>query len=428
MKSLAEDRNNLQIYEVEVDLNIEELKNQSLEIWWNSKTELPAFLSTINPSDKKSNEKKVEEFRKRLLIQLDRLPVDKGKNEKWSEEIVKLIKDLEVSIAGYENSCIEFFSRKGYSEVTEDFLKEVKEFDNGIEVVDIFQAIRNVWIMNSIQILYDKDVKLTSSIFSYSMLYPYTDNYLDDDKISKEEKISFNNRFRRVLSGEKLIANNYLEQCIFRLVERIEEEFPRRKYKGVYDSLLAIHTGQEKSLIQQKYQSLPYERDILGISFEKGGSSVLADGYLVKGRLTTDEQLFAFSYGTFLQIIDDLQDVQEDMKNSHMTIFSQAAGKWPLDKLVNKLFWYIEEVLRNSYPYTSEDKLMLKNVIQESCNIMIMEAISKNKRLFSRKYINYIEEYSMLRFSYYKKLKKKFSKSFSSKDLTNICEALGGIK
>ena len=63
-----------------------------------------------------------------------------------------------------------------------------------MEVYDIFQAIRNVWIMNSIQILYNMEVKLTPSIFAYSMLYPYSDNYLDDANISVGEKVEFNKK------------------------------------------------------------------------------------------------------------------------------------------------------------------------------------------------------------------------------------------
>ncbi|KAB3531109.1 class 1 isoprenoid biosynthesis enzyme [Alkaliphilus serpentinus] len=425
MKAMIEDRENIIQWQADPEFDIEDLKEISLKLWWQSVTEYPTFIKKISLKDKRNNEKRVEEFRKKLEKRLEALTEEKKKNEEWSKEIIQLIKELEVSIIGYENSCIDFFSRRGYSEVTEDFLNAVKEFDNRINPMDIFQAIRNVWIMNSIQILFDLEVRLTPAIFGYSMLYPYSDNYLDNEVIKKEDKVEFNNRFRQVLTGDKLCANNDLEGCIFRLVEKIEEQFPRRRFEGVYNSLLAIHTGQEKSLIQQKSLSLPYERDIMGISFEKGGSSVLADGYLVKGSLTREEEIFTFAYGTFLQIIDDLQDVEEDMKNGHMTIFSQVAGKWPLDPLVNKLFWYIEKVLGSFYINEGKDKEMLKNVIRESCRTMIMEAISTNKRFFSKKYLKDIEEYSMLRLTYFRKLKKKFSKSFSSKDINHICQALG---
>jgi hypothetical protein len=45
---------------------------------------------------------------------------------------------------------------------------------------------------------------------------------------------------------------------------------------------------------------------ILPISFFKGGTSVLADAFLVKGNLNIKEMHFAFAYGSFLQLLDDL--------------------------------------------------------------------------------------------------------------------------
>ena len=64
--------------------------------------------------------------------------------------------------------------------------------------------MRNVWIINILQRLKGVDITLSNAIFGYSMLYPYTDNYLDDVNISKEEKVEFNQRLYRRLLGEKL--------------------------------------------------------------------------------------------------------------------------------------------------------------------------------------------------------------------------------
>jgi len=123
-------------------------------------------------------------------------------------------------------------------------------------------------------------------------------------------------------------------------------------------------------------------------------------------------------------LIDDLQDVKEDLDNNHMTIFSVLATKLPLDKLVNKLFWFIDEVLNHTNVFSCEESIKIKKVIQESCKVMILEAIAKNKKMFSRRYINQMKKYSMIRFSYYRKLKSKFKKNFCDEDILNICIAL----
>ena len=38
-----------------------------------------------------------------------------------------------------------------------------------------------------------------------------------------------------------------------------------------------------------------------------------------------------FYYGTFTQLIDDLEDVQIDLQKGLNTIYSQTARHWPLD-------------------------------------------------------------------------------------------------
>ena len=93
---------------------------------------------------------------------------------------------------------------------------------------------------------------------------------------------------------------------------------------------------------------MPYERDMLSISIEKGGASVLVDGYLVCGELTKEEEVFAYGYGFLLQLCDDLQDVKADLEKNHMTIISQLAGKYHLDKIINKLINIIIDIVDNA--------------------------------------------------------------------------------
>ncbi len=421
---LNQEKHNDSFESIVVKKQVEQFKNKYLSLWWETRTDFPKFQKKVSLENKFNNERYLKKFKQELKKELHKIPRDRNEKNKFSGRIFALIRDLEQKIVGYENSYIDFFLKKGYQNVTEMFIYEVARFDSQMKVYDIFQAIRNVWIMNSLQIIFNLKVKLTSSIFSYSMLYPYSDNYLDNPNISANNKIDFNRKFRKWLEGVEDEASNHNEKCILQLVNKIENEFSRITYPEVFESLLSIHTAQEKSLFQQKEKSLPYERDIIGITFEKGGTSVLADGYLVKGRLSQKEAEFLFGYGVFLQMIDDLQDVKEDYKNSHMTIFSQTVYKWPLNKLVNKLLWFLEEILNQLDNFLTHDLIKFKTVIHECCIIMIFEAIAKNKSLFSKQYIKDIEEYSLLKFSYFRKLKKDFSRDFSSEDFHVLCNII----
>lgn len=403
---------------------IKSLTEKCLSIWWNISSDLPTIGEKVSYLDKIKNERKIEKFRKELFHKLKVIPKDEKEEEVFRSELFKQIKSMEGELSNYEYSIIDFFVENGYPKITEDFIDKVKEFDPGMDVYDIFQAIRNVWIMNSIQILYNMEVKLTPSIFAYSMLYPYSDNYLDNSTISIKEKIEFNERFRKWLLGEKIDPLNSMEQHIYDLVKMIEGEFDRKEYPKVFESLLGIHSAQVQSLLQQKEKTLPFEKDIIGITFEKGGTSVLADAYLVRGELNMEEAQFMFSYGVLLQIIDDLQDIEEDLDNVHMTMFSQLVGKYDVDKLINKLINFIENFFYNDSTFNSDKAKKLNKIIENCSKIMIFEAISKNKKRFSREYISEIEHSSLVRLSYLKKVEKKFKKSFSSEDIIRISKIL----
>jgi hypothetical protein len=117
----------------------------------------------------------------------------------------------------------------------------------------------------------------------------------------------------------------------------IEGEFRRERFSGVYESLLAIHHAQACALRQQRMQENLSADDLLALSVEKGGTSVLTDGFLTNGVLDYAEADFLFGFGVSLQFIDDLQDIEEDLTNRHTRLFSREALYSPLDGIVKRL-------------------------------------------------------------------------------------------
>ena len=247
-------------------------------------------------------------------------------------------------------------------------------------------------------------------MFAYSMLYPYTDNVMDDISKPVDEKLNLHRKLKKWLEGENCEAESVHEQKVLSMVQLIENEYPRDKYPLVFPSVLTIFNAQLKSLEQQAEQSIPYVKNILDISFEKGGTSVLADGFLLTGQLNEQQIDFCFYYGAFLQFADDIQDVLGDKKNFQMTIFSQLAENYPLDQLANKLFNFITLVteLHLSDPIHES----LRKTIISNCYFLIIRAIGKNKKLYSKNYIEEIELHFPVRFRYFDKTRKRLTKIF----------------
>jgi hypothetical protein len=78
--------------------------------------------------------------------------------------------------------------QESLSRVTDEFINEAYEFDPSLTEEAVYQASRNVMIMNTFQMHLGIKVALTPSIFSYSLLYPYTDNYLDAADVDEDCK------------------------------------------------------------------------------------------------------------------------------------------------------------------------------------------------------------------------------------------------
>ena len=337
---------------------------------------------------------------------LEDFPEEGPKKKERTEQLKTVVADLAKAHLGLQNKELEKELFDGIMDVTERFIAQARDFDPEFKSIDIMQAMRNVWIMNIVQMIAGGKPEYTPSIFAYSMLYPYTDNYLDSRDVSQEDKKQFNRRLASRIKGEAIKPKDALEKKTFSLIAMIEGQYPRGSYPEVFGSVLSILQGQVESLSQQAETACD-ENDILRISAEKGGTSVLADAYLVCGSL--DESLFEFNfgYGFMLQLIDDLQDAAQDRKNRHITIFSGMDERAKFDETVNRLINFVAGALdyekASDSPYISD----IKKMITDNCILMIFQAVSKNRKFFTGKYLKFSRTHSAISFKYFAKMDRK---------------------
>jgi hypothetical protein len=306
---------------------------------------------------------------------------------------------------------------------TEEFSAMAKEFDPGVLNEEIHQALRNLWIINTIQICFGKPVSVLRSGFAYSMIYPYSDNYLDASEVSSGEKKDFCSRLERRLRGERPPCNNENDARIFRLIGMIESEFCRDRFKDVYESLLAIHHAQSSALRQQRMNDDLSAGDLLRLSVEKGGTSVLADGFIANGILGCADADFLFGFGVSLQLIDDLQDIEEDIANGHTSLLSLEAASAPLDGIVNRLLNFIAAILISPGLQKSPDACGIAHMIEKSSKALIFESIAKNPQLYSQSFVEKIERHSPLSFEYLLKMGKSLRSRYDSSPRVRLAVA-----
>jgi len=217
------------------------------------------------------------------------------------------------------------------------------------------------------------------------------------------EKKAFSNRFRQRLNGEQVLPANNMERTIFDLVTLIEEDWDRDQFPGVYESLLAIHDAQTRSIGLMNTNSVLPDEDLLSICIEKGGTSVLADGYLINGTLTPGQESFCFGFGAFLQFVDDIQDIKDDMNDRLNTFFIASAKKKQIDLLVNKTFWFGQQVMSDLSCFSSRNLAQMSSLMIKSNNFLLTEAVGLNHEYFPKSFIDKLECFSPFRFEFIRK-------------------------
>jgi hypothetical protein len=380
-------------------------------MWWDTGADTPVLGPPVSRRQQRDNAHEAERLLDDVAVAVESYPDTESGRRQWRDQLETRLRRFGSERLGWPQGYQSLLFADDFFESTRAFVREARAFEPGVRVDDVGQALRNVWIANSLQMLLELPIRLSPAVFGYSMLYPWTDNYLDDPLVPRAAKAAFNDSLARRLSGERCLAASRHERQVFELVERIEGEHPRATRPAVYESLLAIHGAQVASLRQQS-GCLPYEADLLGVGVEKGGTSVLADGYLVAGTLAPAEAEFVFGYGVFLQLLDDLQDAPGDRALGHMTVFSQPAGRWPLDRLASRLYHLIGRVVGESARFPAGRYEQRLDLIRRNCDLLLVGAVAEHQELFSRPFRLALEERWPVDFGSLRRLRRRAARRY----------------
>lgn len=367
------------------------------DVWEQSPSHLPQFERTYSRSEKQQRENGFNAFQQKLKKLNGPIRLRKTVDDP-THLLFPLLKNFMAEVFDFNKENLNVMFSDAFMEATKRFYHRARAFGSELSSENIFQALRNVWIMNQLQLVTHFSVHITPSVFAYSMIYPYSDNFLDNPDYSHEEKQLFSLRLNQRLHGESVLPFSHEEKRIYTLVEMMEEEFPRHEYAGVYASLYAIHKGQTQSLKLMRSVGLN-DLQIQSICFEKGGASVLADGYLVAGKLTQQKERALFAYGIYLQLLDDIQDLDEDKLANTKTMFS-LLSKDELALAVNKTIHFGRKVLEEMSCFYDEANPAIIALISQSIDKMIIESVGVLGHRYNGAYLAELEHYSPLRFSF----------------------------
>lgn len=359
------------------------------ELWSSSPAELRDERPRIGRRARRSNARHTRRLIDEVAARVERYPATAAARAAWRRELETRIRAFGEQRFDWPRGYRDLLVADEFWDSTVSFARAARDFAPSISAEDLFQALRNLWIINSVQMLLDLDVCCTPPAFAYSMLYPWTDNLLDSTELDPDVKRAFNRRLARRLAGVPVAPRDRHENEVHGLVERIEATFPRPAYPQVYASLRAIHRAQQDSLDQQA--SGLSSAGLLAVSVRKGGASLLPDGYLAAPDIDPSQERFLFGYGVFLQLLDDLQDVDEDLAAGHRTLFTLAARSGNLDAITARLRDFIDRCLADQAAFSGAAYRDRKDLIRRNCVALLVGAVAEQPRLYSRAFRRRIE-------------------------------------
>ena len=385
---------------------------RSIALWNRCAGLNPSPARLFPRSEQRQREKAYDQGVRSVEAEL-RTRAERVAQEDWGPRRQVLVDGVEeriISTFGRFATTALGLERDAVDTITRDFLpvgtglaRWTRRFDPTMSKMDIIQACRNAWTACGLQPLLGRQTELTPPILAYSLMYPYTDNYIDRADISDQAKSAFSARFRERLCGELPEPQNEREAALWTLVALVEGQYPRCFYPQVFDSLLAIHAAQERSIAQLKNGGRSTDADVLEISCEKGGTSVLADAFLVRGDLSDAEARFAFDWGVLLQLGDDLQDLRDDLRRQSATLFTRAVRRRErLDTLVTQLLVFSDGIAAgmDNLPCTTPT---LRTLLPMSWRSLIVEAVADLREFFTRSFLRELERTHPFRLKFLRK-------------------------
>jgi hypothetical protein len=289
-----------------------------------------------------------------------------------------------------------------FYEELESFLALSRSFAPELKMDGIGQAVRNYIVYAMFVELAGGTPGLNPAAFGYSMLYPFTDNYIDSTDITDRDKHDYNLLIREMIAGREVNPLPGHQEKTCELLQMIADKYPRNEDDSIYTLLQMMQEAQEQSLRQQdRAEHLP-ESDRLDISLFKGGLSVLIDRCFVDRELSSEDMLFYFGFGFFLQLADDLQDISEDVGNGHQTLMTLDVSFQASEKNVNKLFWFVRRIA-GEYKAEKED---FKQFVLENCYMLLCTSVFGSKKYFSPEYCERLQKYMSISAQYWESARK----------------------
>ena len=108
--------------------------------------------------------------------------------------------------------------------------------------------------------------------------------------------------------------------------------------------------------------------------------------------------------------MDDLEDIETDLSESRATVFTQTAGRWPMDGLTNRIFHFGRATFGDLSPFHSAAVETMAELIERGIEPVLIDIIGRAGKYYSKDYLRELERHMPYRFAVLKKIREKLGR------------------
>lgn len=383
--------------------------DEIVALWNGLPSSFPSFLEEVSEEKKRQNEDVIEEMAARWQEKGKEFPQKQEEQLTWKREMEDMTEEFleKEELLGIR----QYMSQETFAEFKEEtkrFVRQIRSFDPELSAENIWQALRNYFIYAVIADLQGQRQECKEAAFAYSLLYPYTDNFIDEKGHTKQQKEEYNRMIADILQGIPVTPEKGISEKTSQLLKRLADSYNGEKNQEIRSLLLMMLEAQNESIRQQTGKEELTKEEILDISAYKGSISVLIDYFFTTEVLREEEVRFYMKFGFFLQLADDLQDRKEDQKSGSKTLMVLSAKRGELAENVNRLLHYAHTIFAEFTPVNDR----LKIFMEKHCYSLVLAAAMENPECFSGEELKQVEQFFLVHMEFLQKFLQKQKKAY----------------
>ncbi len=369
--------------------NKEEYLNLIKADWKSVSDSFPDPIDSVSYETKQKNEKYIQTISSKFQKQVKSFPKLPLGRKKWRKKTLNLVKTSLHNETILNIHQVMSSEKIGLlMEEIKNFLRQVRSFAPELSFADIGQAIRNYIVYTMFKEMHIENSGFNAAAYAYSMLYPFTDNYIDHKNYTDAEKQEYNRIICATINAAAVHPANIHQEKTCELLRTIISSYEKEGSYQISQLLLMMLDAQACSIRQQR-QAFPLTaEERLDVSLYKGGISVLIDRYFVQEEISSEDLRFYLGFGFFLQLADDLQDIKEDSLLGHSTLFTLDLSSDREERTVNRLLHFLNHIMEHFQP----KNIHMKNFVLAASRLLIYTSVIGSKEFFSNEYLSQLEK------------------------------------